>query len=156
VVAEPAREILAEQRATGGTATAELDPARFVELLLERSIEKHRAASREAAPTMFDRAVPDCIAYAEQLEVDPEPSRLAAATIRYAPRILVLEPWEAIYTTDDERRMPFEATIPFHERIVSAYETLGYEAVIIPRVGLSDRVAFVLEELERARRDASG
>jgi predicted ATPase len=62
-VGEPAREILAEQRSTGGAGTHDRDPSLFVDLLLRRSIEKHEgpnvrraprsstAASRTASPT---------------------------------------------------------------------------------------------------------
>jgi predicted ATPase len=39
-VNEPAREILAEQRATGGSGTWDQDASLFVHLLLQRSIEK--------------------------------------------------------------------------------------------------------------------
>ena len=47
-VGEPAREILAEQRAVGGAGTHDRDPSLFVDLLLERSIDKHETAQRWA------------------------------------------------------------------------------------------------------------
>ena len=105
-VDEPAREILAEQRATDGDGTPDRDPARFVELLLQRSIGKHRAAVAARGPALFDRGVPDCIAYAQLLGVDPAPSPAAAATYRYHDHVCLLEPWEEIYTTD-ERTMTY-------------------------------------------------
>ena len=49
-IAEPAREILAEQRAIGGRGTPEQDPDLFVQLLLERSIQKHAALSEGDGP----------------------------------------------------------------------------------------------------------
>jgi predicted ATPase len=39
-VDEPAREVLAEQRATGGRGTWDQDASLFVHLLLQRSIQK--------------------------------------------------------------------------------------------------------------------
>ena len=39
-VDEPAREILAEQRSTGGRGTWDQDPSLFVHLLLQRSIDE--------------------------------------------------------------------------------------------------------------------
>jgi len=142
-VPEPAREVLAEQRAIGGTGTPQSDAARFVELLLERSIEKHRAALERGQSVLFDRGVPDCIAYARQLGGDPEPCRKAAALYRYEGAVLVARPWEAIYTTDEERRMTFAATLPFQRLIEEAYLEAGYELTEIPRGPLHERVDFV-------------
>jgi predicted ATPase len=149
-VREPAREVIAEQRAVGGTGTSEQDPARFVALLLERSIEKYRDAVRSGAPlVVFDRGVPDCVAYAAVSGVDPAESVAAAAQYRYNPRVVILEPWEEIYATDDERTMSFEQTIPFHAALVEAYERAGYTLVTTPTGSVEDRVAFVLDAITR-------
>ena len=43
-VGEPAREIIAEQRAIGGDGTSDRNASLFVDLLLQRSIDKHVAA----------------------------------------------------------------------------------------------------------------
>jgi predicted ATPase len=142
-VPEPARPILAEQRASGGTGTPDRDPARFVELLLERSVEWHREASASGGLVLFDRGIPDCVAYAVHLGTDPEPSRRAADRYRYRTEVLLLAPWDAIYSTDDERRMSFEQTLAFHDALVDAYRRSGYELVEVPRAPLDERVAFV-------------
>jgi predicted ATPase len=142
-IREPAREVLAEQRAMGGKGTPESDPSLFVGLLLERSIEKHQAAVRDGRPVLFDRGVPDCVAYAHQLGGDPKPCRKAAALFRYVGTVLVARPWEDIYTTDDERKMTFAATLPFQSLIEEAYLEAGYELMEIPRGPLHERVDFV-------------
>jgi predicted ATPase len=147
-VREPAREVIAEQRAIGGTGTAEQDPALFVALLLRRSIERYlEAIDTEASAALFDRGVPDCIAYAVVLGTDAAPSVVAAARHRYHPEVLLLEPWEQIYATDDERTMSFEDTIPFHDALVDAYARSGYALVAVPRGSVEDRVAFVRDAL---------
>ena len=134
--------MLAEERASGGRGTPESDPSLFVELLLQRSIENHRTAPG-ARVSLFDRGIPDCVAYAALLGADPEPSRRAAAVHRYAGTVLVARPWRDIYTTDDERKMTFEATLPFQTLIERAYEDAGYELVEIPLGALAERVEFV-------------
>ena len=149
-VAEPAREVIAEERAVGGAGTAEQDPALFVALLLARSIDKHREALRSAATlVLFDRGVPDCVAYAAVLGVDPAESLAAARRYRYHPRVLLLEPWERIYVTDDERTMSFEQTSPFHAALVDAYEGAGYTLVSVPAGSVEDRAAFVRGAITR-------
>ncbi len=142
-VAEPAREILAEQRATGGAAVPDRDPAAFVALLLQRSIEKYLAYG-SAGPTVFDRGIPDCAAYAAAWDLDTAEITTASALHRYTRPILITPPWAAIYSTDEERTMPFEWVQPFHDRIVAAYLTAGYDVVEVPRGPLADRVGFVL------------
>ena len=63
-VDEPAREVLAEQRASGGSGTWDQNPSLFVHLLLQRSIEKYQMAVRSGKKAVFDRGIPDCVVYA--------------------------------------------------------------------------------------------
>jgi len=153
-VGEPAREVLAELRAGGDTATHDRDWAQFVDLLLRLSIDEHEAALGRSGPSLFDRGVPDCIAYAAVLDVDPEPSVRAARVHRYNGEVLVLEPWEEIYSTDDERTMSFTETTVFHDAVVDAYRRAGYVLVEVPKAPVADRAAFVLDFIARRRREA--
>src|SRR6266542_1809310 len=102
-VDEPAREVLAEQRAIGGIGTWDQDRFLFAHLLLQRSIEKYQAALRSGRTVLFDRGIPDCVVYAVRADADPTPSLDAAEVFRYHPEVLFLEPWSAIYRTDEER-----------------------------------------------------
>ncbi|MEA2580938.1 MAG: hypothetical protein QOE83_1830 [Actinomycetota bacterium] len=147
-VGEPAREIIAEQRAING-ATYDPAPSLFVELLLQRSIEKHEAAQAGDGPVLFDRGVPDCIAYAAHRGLDVTSPTLASERYRYNREVLLLEPWEEIYTTDDLRTLPFAPTLAFHEALVDAYQRAGYTLVPVPRGSVDDRTAFVLDFVRR-------
>ena len=149
VVDEPAREILAEQRSAGGAGTHDRDPSLFVDLLLQRSIDKYEAAQRIDGPVAFDRGIPDCISYAVHIGLDPTPSIAACGEYRYRSEVLILEPWEEIYTVDDERTMSFEATIGFHDAIVDAYERSGYTLVQVPRGSIEERASFVRDVITR-------
>ncbi len=146
-VDEPARRVLAEQRALDGPGTPERDPSRFVELLLEAAVADHERASLGGGPTLFDRGVPDCIAYASHLGVDPGPSVQASGRYRYHDEVLVLEPWEEIYVTDDERTMSFAHTVAFHAALEDAFDRSGYRSVVVPRGPTTDRAAFVAERV---------
>jgi predicted ATPase len=143
VMGEPAREVLAEQRAIDGDGTHDRDRSLFVALLLQRSVDKYEAAQHEEGPVMFDRGIPDCITYAALMDVDPTPSLEAAEAHRYHGDVLILEPWEAIYNTDEERTMSFEQTYPFHDALVGAYARTGYSLVAVPEGAIEDRAAFV-------------
>jgi predicted ATPase len=143
VMGEPAREVLAEQRAIDGDGTHDRNRSLFVALLLQRSIDKYEAAHDEDRPVVFDRGIPDCITYATLMDVDPTPGLEAAETHRYHRDVLILEPWEEIYDTDDERTMSFEQTHPFHDSLVDAYTRTGYSLVVVPTGPVEDRAAFV-------------
>jgi predicted ATPase len=142
-VGEPAREILADQRSVGRAGTPDRDPSLFVDLLLRRSIHKHVAAQRLEGPVLFDRGIPDCVAYAALMEADPTPSLVACDVYRYHDQVLILEPWQEIYAVDDERTMSFSDTLAFHEALVDAYERTGYVLIEVPRTSIEDRAAFV-------------
>jgi predicted ATPase len=148
-VNEPAREIIAEQRASGGRGTWDRDPALFVQLLLQRSIENYEAARGSGETVLFDRGIPDCVVYAARAGVDTGAGVAAVDTFRYEPQVLFLEPWEDIYTTDDERIMAFEDTVSFGEALRDVYRLSGYVLVDVPRSAIDRRVDFVREFLAR-------
>ena len=118
-VGEPAREILAEQRAIDGDGTSDRNASLFVDLLLQRSIDKHVAARTGDLPVLFDRGVPDCIVDASVMGIDPSRSIQAAERYRYHVQVeRFLEPGVATHTVDDERTMSFAYIFRFDDALV--------------------------------------
>jgi predicted ATPase len=148
-VDEPAREVIAEQRASRGRGTWDQDPSLFVNLLLQRSIEKYEAARRSGEGVLFDRGIPDCVVYAIRAGADPAPSLRAVDAFRYEPHVLFLEPWSDIYTTDEERIMSFDDTVSFSEALRDVYGRSGYLLVDVPQSPIDARVAFVRRFIAR-------
>jgi predicted ATPase len=142
-VGEPAREVLGEQRASGGRGTWDQDPSLFVHLLLRRSIEKYESACSSGKTVIFDRGIPDCVVYALRAGTDPTPIRKAVDAFRYQPQVLLAEPWADIYQTDDERNMSFGDTVSFSEALRDVYERSGYTLVRIPQTSIDERAGFV-------------
>ena len=142
-VEEPAREVLTEQRASGGSGTWDKNPSLFVHLLLQRSIENYQVALRSGQKAVFDRGIPDCVVYAVRAGTDPKPSRTAVDMYRYNPHVLFLEPWSDIYTTDEERIMSFDETLSFSETLRDVCTRSGYTPVDVPRGSVDDWAAFV-------------
>lgn len=146
-VAEPARELIAEHRETSGEASLDRRPELFVELLIARSIENHAAASPSEV-TVFDRGVPDCIAYAMAYGVNIGPALAAASRYRYKSPVFVASPWEEIYATDDMRRATFSQAEAFYTYVVETYERLGYQMLELPRTSAEERTAFIIDHIE--------
>jgi predicted ATPase len=59
--------------------------------------------------------------------------------------VLILEPWEDIYTTDEERTMTFDQILAFHRRVEEAYRIAGYTLTTVPEGTLEERYIFVEE-----------
>ena len=145
VVGEPARELIAEHRAATNGASLDHEPELFVARLIDRSIETYDAAAGDL--TVYDRGLPDCVAYAMVYGLDTDRAVAAAQTRRYADPVLIAPPWEAIYHTDDMRRATFPQVEAFHEAIVEAYQSLGYRIVELPRMPLAERTQHVADIL---------
>lgn len=146
-VAEPARGVIAEQRAINGEGVYDRDPALFVELMLAKSLIDFAAFVSSELPVFFDRAIPDLVGYCRIFGIDPTRAWEAAARHRYNVVIFALPPWPEIYTTDEDRKMTFESAAAFGQTIVEVYEELGYVAVDVSRSSPSGRAAFIRERV---------
>lgn len=142
VVGEPARELIAEHQAATGEESLDGSPGLFIERLIARSIEKFDLAL-SAGIVIYDRGLPDCVAYARTFGVDPAAALDAARKRRYVSPVFVTPPWDAIYTNDDMRRASFDMVEAFHGDVVRAYEALGYDIVELPKASVAERVAVV-------------
>jgi len=80
---EPARAVIADYRLIEGPDAGQPPVEVFVDLLLQRSIEHYETAQELQGLVVFDRGVPDCIAYAEWFGTDQG----RAWRPRNAPRI---------------------------------------------------------------------
>ena len=145
-VAEPARELIAEHRAATGEASLDGRPEVFVERLVQRSIQTYLSVD-DAQVVLFDRGLPDCIAYAAVFGVDDQAAVVASREYRYETTVFVMPPWREIYTTDGMRRATFAQASAFYEEVLAAYDDLGYELVEVPPAPVADRAQFVRSRL---------
>lgn len=146
-VPEPAREIIAEQKAIDGTSIYERDPSLFTELLLSRSIYLHRQHQEHTQPIFFDRGIPDVIAYAALNNKQFPQAQKATEIFRYNTTVFVLPPWQAIYTNDDDRKMPYDAAEKFGESLRTIYQNNNYHIVEVPCCNVTARTQFILDNL---------
>ena len=146
-VAEPAREVIAEQGAIGGDGVYDKNPRLFLHLMLSRAVADFQRMSGPHGPAFFDRGIPDLIGYAELFGLDVSDAANAAAVHRYNDLVFVLPSWPEIYVTDSERRMTFEAAEAFGERVRSIYVELGYSVVDVHCDTVVARARFILDTL---------
>ncbi len=146
---DPARQILREQRLIGGSGVPETDPALFNQLMLSRAIHLYETIAQGDGPVVFDRGIPDLIAYAELFEIDTAVYERAAAEYRYGNVMLFFPGWKEIYAADDERKVDFESARKFGEAVAGIYQRLGHQTVEVPRVPIEERVAFIVDLISR-------
>lgn len=71
-VSEPAREILAEQRSIDSDGVPEQNPELFCKLMLSRSLHNYAEGMDVSEVQVFDRGIPDMVAYAELFSIEPK------------------------------------------------------------------------------------
>lgn len=145
-VPEPARKILSEQRSIQGTGVPEIDPSLFTMLMLSRAI--HDYSLQDSAGVVFDRGVPDMVAYAGLFELDLRPYKAAAEKYRYNENVFYFPPWEEIYSTDEERKIDFEGAKNFGIQTKRIYQDLGYNVIEVPRIPITERADFILSRIK--------
>lgn len=148
VVEETARAVIREQVETGGQGTPWLDNDLYVALCAARDIAIFDALSGETRRVFFDRGIID--SYGAN-GVAPSPALIEAIrTRRYNPTVFIFPPWPEIYETDAERRQGWEEAEATFSLIQGRLPQLGYEPVIVPKVSVEQRAAFVLEAAAKA------
>ena len=143
VVEEPAREILAEQRSIGDEGVPERNPKLFTQLLLSRAIYQYKQMQYGHATVIFDRGIPDNIAYAQLFKLDYLPVHNAARLYPYDSNVFIFPAWEKIYITDDERTMSFAAAKSFGDNVRKIYKENGYTLIEVPCLTPEERVRFI-------------
>ncbi len=143
-VPEPGRRIVAEELASEGTALPWVDLQRFAVRAVAMSKADLQATRGAEGPVFFDRGLIDA---ALALEVSGGPPKEVTLPDRrpYARQVFVVPPWPEKFATDAERRHSFDAAVDEYERILRALDELGYEAVLLPRLTVRERVEIVLQ-----------
>lgn len=149
IIHEPARQILAEQRSFSGRGVPETDPQLFTDLMLSRSIYLYNLNLGTKDPVIFDRGIPDMIAYASLFNLDLESYKRAAEVYRYNQTVFIMADWEEIYTTDDERKMTYEQAKNFGHALRDIYKECGYTLVEVPKLSVKDRADFILSKMQK-------
>jgi len=146
---EPGRRIVAEERAAGGNALPWVDLRAFAERAVAMARTDLQTAKTLPGPVFFDRGLVDAamaLAHAggPPLTATLPPSRTYASTVFLVP------PWPEIYRHDADRQHDFQEAQAEFQRLAEVFPELGYEIVLLPKVPVSDRVAFVLETLKKS------
>jgi predicted ATPase len=144
-VPETGREIIRQQVAAGGHALPWDDRAAFAWRMFEQSVADYETYASSPGPVFFDRGIADTIGYLELCGLPvPEAMLQVARTCRFNKKVLLTPPWKAIYEQDTERKQSFAEAVATYTCMISIYERLDYELIVLPEASVADRVNFVL------------
>jgi predicted ATPase len=171
VVEEPGRRIVQEERERRGTALPWVDPQAFARRAIAMSLEDRDSAAARKGWVFFDRGLIDAVTGLQHLTGESDAASVLQnirghghqehlvdlrRTHRYHRRVFLAPPWPEIYATDSERRHGLTHAVAEYERLLVAYPALGYEVVLLPKVGVAERADFVLAMLPAERNETAG
>lgn len=145
-VSEPGRRIVEQELRGDGKALPWADLAAFARRAIDMATEDRRRAAQKSGWVFFDRGLIDA-AMALQ-HATGQPARVVLDQFeRYHSQVFLTPPWTEIYVCDRERRHGLEEAIAEYDRLLAAYNQLGYETIVLPKLGVGDRADFVLDRL---------
>lgn len=145
-VDEPGRRIIQEEVRNAGQAVPWADMTAFLRRAIETSIADQADASSADGWVFFDRGLIDAVAALQAIASEPVVIDLGGSH-RYHRRVFLTPPWPEVYEQDPERRHSMDAALTEYSRLLHTYPALGYEVLILPKIGVSERADFVLDAL---------
>jgi predicted ATPase len=95
----------------------------------------------------FDRGLIDAAAGLQHLTGE-QVLGVLGQSYRYHRRVFMVPPWPEIYVIDPERRHGFDAALAEYSRLLEACPSIGYETVVLPKVGVLERADLVVDALK--------
>ena len=149
VVHEVARAHIEQQMHRGQTLQeVRADEESFENAILNAKIAIEAKLSKDEV-IIFDRAIPDSIAYFEAAGLDTKGAILKSPRYRYQ-KVFLLDrlPYEA----DHARIEDIQAAVSLDQRLEQSYKALGYDVIRVSVMPLQERIKFVVREIEKNRK----
>jgi predicted ATPase len=148
VFAEPGRQIVKEQNFIGGDGIPSKDARKFSELCVSRAMHNMILAAATTSYVFFDRSIIDNVGGLDQLPGGAPPDLVRAMeTFRYARKVFIAPPWPELFRNDAERTHSYEIALAEYATSLTAYERLGHDVILLPKVSVTERVDFILKQL---------
>ena len=146
-VPEPGRRIVQEELLGDGKALPWVNLTAFAERAIEIASRDRELASSGNAWTFFDRGLVDAAVALQQATGQPV-AKILERFPPYHQRVFVTPPWPEIYESDTERPQRLDEAIAEYDRLIESFSDLGYEIIVLPKVSVAERAAFVRDQLK--------
>tara|TARA_Y100000815_G_C13346116_1_gene502132 strand:+ start:3669 stop:4205 length:537 start_codon:yes stop_codon:yes gene_type:complete len=146
---EISRQVTREAQEQGIAQLFLTQPLLFSQKLLEKRITQFRYADGVKDEYVFyDRGLPDVLAYMDYAGQQYPENFIKACKDYTYNKVFVLPPWKEIHTTDGERYESFEQATAIQEHLLKTYNEYGYTPIEVPRAPVSDRMQFILKNMD--------
>lgn len=143
---EASRQLIREQAALSNGVFPWSDLPAFSLQVASMILSQHDDADGHGGICFFDRGLPDVFGYLHHAGHEISDTYLAMhARCRYRTEVFILPPWKAIYVNDAERPQSYDESLALHYSIRAVYTALGYKLHDVPRMTITDRVAYLLD-----------
>ncbi len=139
VISEAALAVISEEQ-ENGNMTPWQGRAHFQKKILE--LQVHQFNQTHESVLVFDRGIPDGIAYYYLDGLSPPDEALHAAK-KYTYDVILIPELLDEYIPGVTRGETLEERERVHKFIKKSYEDLGYNPIIIPKGSVQERVLFV-------------
>lgn len=147
---EISREVTLEAQKQGIDQLFLEDPLLFSQKLLDGRLRQFKEAAELKGNLFYDRGLPDVTAYMDYLGT-PYPDHFDHVCHTYMyDKIFLLPPWESIYVRDNERYESFEEAEAIYTYLLHGYQKYNYDVRIVPTGDVSERTAFILNDINSA------
>ena len=145
---EISRQVTLDAKKEGIDQLFLTNPLLFSELLLKGRQKQFINADILTNETVFfDRGIPDVLAYMDFIgDTYPQGFVDSCKNSNY-DMVFILKPWEAIYTSDNERYESFEEALQIHDNLVNTYKNYNYTLIDVPFDTVENRTNFILKVL---------
>lgn len=144
---EISREIIKQSLARNNNILPWGDLMAFSDLVVKGRSRQYKRV--EPGINFYDRSLIDSLAYLRKDGQEaPEEWLELAEQKRYFGTVFITPPWFEIFENDFERRESWQEVLHIHEYIVSTYQMYGYDILPLPKVGVEQRIAFILENIK--------
>jgi predicted ATPase len=143
-VLEPGRSIVTEELRGGGKALPWINLEAFAKRAIEMALLDRERMKGAKGWVFYDRGLVDAAVALEYAARIPSSDTLRG-TRRFHRQVFLAPPWPEIYRTDGERRHDMEEGVGEYHRLLSAFDKLGYETIILPKADVRARADFVLD-----------
>ena len=124
------------------------DPFRFNQHILEARLSHFRAGEKLNGEVVFyDRGLPDVLAYMRFFD-QAYPDEFVTHCLQHRyDGVIILPPWEDIYTNDEERLESFEQALDIHRELLDMYSEFNYPSLTVPRGSIEERANFIITNI---------
>lgn len=143
---EISRQVILDARKDGIDQLFLKDSLLFSQLLLKGREQQYFNAGKLNAELVFiDRGLPDVLAYMDFIGDKYPKEFIDTCKKNVYDYVFILEPWQEIFTQDNERYENFEQAVTIHHHLLDTYQKYEYNLLDVPFDTIEKRADHILE-----------